>query len=262
MKKQILLFLFVGLTILLSASAQDSTKNKKPTVIPIKEAIDKGILELKVSGASDPRIFYEILDMDGVHYGKCMAIILQSKIDSVVLLKIDCGLLLIPTDDSVQKMIVTHNAELPLYPNTTYATRFYAMCSEIHKRSPNVVTTYRFGEMADSGLIKLAKYIEKSHMQNMVGQHAVWAYTDQAKFDDLKKYGADSNTIFITKEILNAVNLETALNKKPENIEEKITTFTINRYYDYGGLGLILILTITTITLIIVRKKKTTIKPV
>jgi hypothetical protein len=77
-------------------------------------------------------------------------------------------------------MLVTHNAVFPLYPGQTYSTRFYAMCAQLHNKAPSIETTFRIGEMADSNLLNLANYLNDNYIQNMLGQHAVWAITDQA----------------------------------------------------------------------------------
>jgi hypothetical protein len=258
MTKQFLKTFLLGLFILtsLNLKAQDSLNNRQPIEISINEAIDKGMLELKISGAYDPRIFYEILDKEGVHYGKCMAIILKSKIDSVILLRLDCGTQLIPFDTTVQTMIVTQKAVFPLYPNEAYATRFYAMCGQLHDAAPNIETTLRIGELADTGLVKLANYLEDNYIQNVLGQHAMWAFTDDADFEELKKYGADSISIAKTKEILNNLNLETKLTPKLVVAQNGETNeMIINRYYVFAGAGLLLILTTITIILIFRRKK-------
>lgn len=246
--------ILICLLLISTIKAQDSLANKKPSVIPINEAIDKGMLELKICGAYDPRFFYEVLDREGVHYGKCMAIVLKSNIDSFVLLKLDCGTMLIPTDSSVQEMLVTHNAEFPLYPGQTYSTRFYAMCAQLHNLAPNVETTFRIGEMADSSLLKLANYLDANYIQNMLGQHALWAVTDQADFEVLKKYDADSVSILKTKEILSALNIKTKLTGNYEE-SKKSNEIKVNRYFYFSGLGLLLILTLTTIVLIFTRKR-------
>jgi hypothetical protein len=259
MTRQIFKIFTLGLFILISfnSKAQDSLNNRKPTEFSINEAIDKGMLDLKISGAYDPRIFYEVVDKDGVHYGKCMAIILKSKIDSVVLLRLDCGTQLIPVDTSVQTMIVTQKAVFPLYPNETYATRFYAMCGQLHDAAPSIQTTFRIGELADTGLVKLTDYLGDNYIQNMLGQHAMWAFTDQAGFEELKKYGADSLSIAKTKEILNNLNLETKLTPKLVVAQnEETNEMSINRYYVFAGAGLLLILATTTIILIFRRKKE------
>jgi hypothetical protein len=259
MIKQIFIIFTLGLIILstFNSKAQDTLNNRKPAEISINEAIDKGMLELKISGAYDQRIFYEVVDKDGVHYGKCMAIILKSKIDSVVLLRLDCGTQLIPIDTSVQTMIVTQKAIFPLYPKETYATRFYAMCGQLHDAAPDIETTFRIGELADTALVKLANYLGANYAQNMLGQHAMWAFTDQADFEELKKYGADSLSIAKTKEILNSLNLETKLTPKLIAAQNEVTNeMSINRYYVFAGTCLLIILATTTIILIFRRKKK------
>lgn len=243
------------LLLISTINAQDSLVNKKPPVVPINEAIDKGMLELKICGAFDPRFFYEVLDREGVHYGKCMAIVLKSNIDSFVLVKLDCGTLLIPADSIVQEMLVTHNAEFPLYPGQTYSTRFYAMCAQLHNRAPNVETTFRIGEMADSSLLKLANYLDANYIQNMLGQHALWAVTDQADFEVLKNYGADSNSILKTKEILSNLNIETKLTVGEKAVAES-NKITVNRNMIILGLGLLIIFAITTTILIFRNNRK------
>lgn len=61
-KLKIFLTVMAVMTKLLSFGQEQ--QNKKPTVLPINEAIDKGLLELKITGASDPRIFHEVVDRD------------------------------------------------------------------------------------------------------------------------------------------------------------------------------------------------------
>ena len=211
------------------------------------------MLELKICGSYDRRFFYEVLDGEGVHYGKCMAIVLKSKIDSFVFIKLDCGTLLIPDDSMVQTMLVTNDAEFPLYPGQTYSTRFYAMCAQIHDKAPDIETIFRIGEMADSNLLRLANYLDANYLQNMLGQHAVWAMTDQADFEELKKYGADSNSVIKTKEILNELNLTTKLTAQFSKSE----VIRIKTYQFYLAIGAFLILiAIVTIQIIIKNKKE------
>ncbi len=254
MKNKIITFTFSFL-IISSIFSQEKDSRYNPTVFSIKDAINKGMLDLKICGAYDPRFFYEVVDREGVHYGKCMAIVLKNNIDSFVLLKLDCGTMLIPTDSSVQEMLVTHNAEFPLYPGQTYSTRFYAMCAQIHNKAPNVETTFRIGEMADSSLLNLAYYIDANYIQNMLGQHAVWAVTDQADFEVLKNYGADSNSVIKTKGILSGLKIRTKLTSNDEP-SKKSNEIKVNRYIYFSGLGILLILTLTTVVLIFTRKRK------
>jgi LPXTG-motif cell wall-anchored protein len=91
----------------------------------------------------------------------------------------------------------------------------------------------------------------------MLGQHAMWAFTDEAEFEELKKYGADSLSIAKTKEILNNLNLETKLTPKLVAAKnEETNEMTLNRNYVFTGAGLLCILATTTIILLFRRKKK------
>ena len=85
----------------------------------------------------------------------------------------------------------------------------------------------------------------------------MWAFTDEADFEELKKYGADSLSIAKTKEILKDLDLETKLTAKLLVTEVDDTDeISINRYYVFGGAGLLLVLTTTTIILLFRRKIK------
>jgi hypothetical protein len=250
------------LTVLSSLISLGQSKNEnKPSVIPINDAIDKKMLEFKISGTSDPRIFYEIVDRDGVHFGKCMAIILKSNIDSLVLLKIDCGIELIPFDTTFQTMIVTKSVELPLYPGKTYATRFYAMCGQLHDDPPYIESTYKIGELSDSNTVKLAQYFEKNYIQDMTGQHALWAYTDKADFKELEKYGADSFSIALTSKILNDLSIETSLNpniRTTDKLPEE--TIQVSKIVFIGTAAILIILLTSTLYLLV--KKRTRDEPI
>jgi hypothetical protein len=260
MKHRIKIIIAVlSMTTVLPAIAQ-TENSKKPVVLPIAEAIEKKLLEFEISGASDPRTFNEVVDRNGDHFGKCMAIVMKSNIDSVILVKIDCGTELIPQDSTFQTMIVTKTVELPLYPRQTYATRFYAMCGQIHDAPPFLGSLYEVGGMADSNTVKLAQYFDKQFMQNMIGQHALWAYTDKADFKELEKYGADSLTIAMTTKILDDLSIKTNLNKGkngkdtlPDNAINN--TITINIIIVYIAAGILILLLITT-SYLLLRKSK------
>ena len=241
MKIQIFIACIIAVIFPIIAKANDSMSAKTPVVIPIKEAIGKGMVNIRMNGSYTSYFVYEILDVgEGMHYGKCMAVELGSNLDSMVVLKLDAGTLLIPKDDSIQRMIVTHDVIFPLYPRKRYWTRFYAMCTQIYFHPPIGSKEFTIGEMADTNLVKLAKYCAQSFNQNMPGQHAIWAYTDKVNFDTLRRYGADSNSIQQTIAILNAVNLETPLNKRLP-VKQIITrkTITLDSYWVYSCLGLI-----------------------
>lgn len=258
MKTHILFMLTVAVLKSLNVNAaNDTLNNSVPTVMPIRKAIDAKMLEIRIRGSYDPRQYYEVAGQDGVHYGKCMEALLKSKLDSTVIVKLESGTILIPTDESFQKMLVTKEVLFPLFPGRVYRTRFYAMCSQMHRRSPFIFADYTVGEYADSSLVRLARHIDKTYAQNMISQHAVWAYTDSASYNELVDYGADSNSILQSIAMLNDVNLNTTLNP-PWPVKEPATDnkITLDSYWVYGGLGAISILALTSVLLAIRRKRK------
>lgn len=261
MSKFIFKTIVFGAFLLLNTNvkANDTLGNRKPKEFSMREAIDKGMLEYRICGLYDPRNFDEVIDKDGLHYGKCLVIVLKSKIDSLVLLRLDSGIQLFPDDSSVQTMIVTHKAILALYPKKTYATRLYAMCGQLHDKAPTSWDNFNVGELADSNVVKIASYLNDNYIQSMIGQHAIWAYTDHSTFEDLKTYGADSVSIAMTKSILTNLKLETKLTPKiplpPLVVVPESNEMRINPYLFYGGMGLILLLTTTVVVLIFKRKK-------
>ncbi len=256
MRKLILVALIYATQLPNNALALDTTQHKLPSVIPIKTAIESNMMQMRISGSYDPRFYHEIADKEGVHFGKCMDVIFKSKLDSTVLIKLECGTLLIPDDTSVQKMLVTKAVVFPLYPKGAYRTRFYAMCSQLHNHAPFILNTFKIGGFADTNLVKLAHCIEKTYNQNMLGQHAVWAYTDKVTFEDLKPYRADSNSIAQTIAILDSAHILTPLNNNPVPEIIPDCTISLNSYLVYGGLGLIAALTMTALVLAFGKKRR------
>ncbi len=239
MDSKILYFLFLFLNFNSIASNEESTKQR---TIAMKDALQKSMLDLQISGLAEPDLFFEFLDYDGIHYGKCMAAVLRSKVDSVVYLKLDCGTQLIPIDSAYQTMIVTKTVVFPLKPKESYITRFYAMCGQMNDAAPNVQSIYEVGTMADSTIQKLSNYINLNYIQNVVGQHALWAYTDKAGLDDLLLHGGNDYSIELVKNILNKLSIFTSLNPKP--LKEKVMQHTNkqNNFLKISGILLFVLL--------------------
>ena len=179
--------------------------------IPILEAIDKKLILHSASGHWDPSDKTEYTDADGMYYGRCMQLQLKNPGDDTLRISIPEGLLLISEDSTVQDMLVTQALEAILYPGKTKSYRLYAMCSEIHDKMPASFTKYKAGKMGDANLVAIAHVINKHFMQNMIGQNAVWAYTDNATLAELKNYGATKESIELTLGLLEKAGVKTKL---------------------------------------------------
>lgn len=236
------------------------------------EAVEKKAIECKINGSWDSNSKQENVDPDGQYFGKCMTIKIQSKSPDTILIYIPNGLMLMSDDTTTQDMIVTKYCYATIAPRKSTSLEIYAMCSEIHDFIPNKEVNYRIGQMADTKLVAITDAINDMFMHNIVGQGAVWAYTDQATEEDLMRYGATESSLEMTVAVLNRAGVITQLNpprpvntlKKdpvfiannlPTHVKEDKNVITLHAYLVYGGAALILILLGSTAFLIL-RKSK------
>lgn len=194
--------------------------------INIEEAVKQNRVDYTITGSWDYNDPKEFLDADGQYFGKCMTITIRNKNNDTLPLAIENGLLLMCEDTTVQDMLITKPVYIYLYPRQKKSFQLYAMCSEIHDAMPGKQKKYRVGKKAKKELVKISKFIDEMFMHNVAGQGAVWAFTDNASENDLRKYGATDKSLEITIEILNRANVHTLIN--PEIIEEPELSDTLN----------------------------------
>jgi hypothetical protein len=224
-----------------------------PTAIKrsLKAAYNDSLVRYQISGAYYPNPYYPSPDGNGMHFGRCMGIWVSNLTDSTIIITIDCGTQLIPQDSSLQTMIVTKSLSLEVPAHYQNSSLFNAMCGQFHDGPPRLDSPYILGELADSNVVKIASYLNLHDIQNVSGQHAMWAYTDKINVEDLKPYGLDSLSLINTIEILNSAQVYTLLNPKPalkdELSVEEYDTFIIKKWYVYTAAGVIALLLVVLI---------------
>ncbi|MFN6378921.1 MAG: hypothetical protein ACK4WD_06585 [Flavobacteriales bacterium] len=240
------------------------------STILIQDAVHKEIIEYEMSGSwnqDDKQLF---LDADGQYFGKCMTIDLKSKVDSAIWLYLVNGLMLMCEDTATQDMIITKPIYVKLEPKKSKTVQLYAMCSEIHDGIPHKLTKYKFGDMADNNLVAITNAINDMFMHNVVGQGAVWAYTDNATEEDIRKYGATDASIELTIQVLNRAGVSTQLNPTSQPTADTNTTIiqadivpavtsnkniiSLDAYIVYSAGGVLLILLGSTVFLLLRRR--------
>lgn len=256
MARQLLIF---GLLLLTNQLFGQST-------VLIQDAVDKKMIDYKISGSWNMNDKQQFLDADGQYFGKCMTIQIKSKADSTICINITNGLMLMCADSATQDMIITKPIYVQLEPKKSKTVQLYAMCSEIHDGVPHRQTAYKIGNMADDNLVSITKTIDDMFMHNVVGQGAVWAYTDNETEEDIRKYGATEASIELTIQVLNKAGVNTKLNPPSQPIAEIEPTviladtvptvipdensILIDAYIVYTAAGAILILLCSTIFLV------------
>ena len=244
------------------------------TTILITDAAKKNIIDCKIFGSSNLKDNQESIDADGLHYGKCMTLNLVSRVDSALFIFIENGLMLMCDDTTTQDMIITKPIYVNLEPRQQKEVQLYAMCSEIHDGAPNIFTDYKIGSIADKNLVSIANSIDEMLMNNVAGQGAIWAYTDQAEEGALRNYGATDNSLNLTIEILNKAGVFTKLNplvpdtvvhksyiKSVKDYHKDDNLYSFNKYVVYGASGVLLFFIATTVVLIFIKRKSKDKKP-
>lgn len=224
--------------------------------INILDAVAENKIEYNASGSWNSLDKMEFIDANGQYFGKCMTLEIQSITNETLELEIKNGLMLMCEDTSIQDMIITKPTYVTLLPNQNKTIKLYAMCSELHNGMPFEGIVYTIGEMADKKLIAITQTIGNMFMQNIVGQGAVWAYTDNATEEDLRLYGATSTSLPLTIEILNKAGVITNINpqseveiiqedaKETKTEDNSDNIIKLNAYLVYGCIGLILLLVV------------------
>lgn len=241
------------------------------STVLIQDAVDRKMIEYRISGSWNSSNQMQFLDADGQYFGKCMTIKIRSKVDSTNWINITNGLMLMCEDTTTQDMVITKTVFVKLAPRESTTVQLYAMCSEIHDAMPNSETFYSIGEMSDSNLVAITKSIDQMFMHNVVGQGAVWAYTDSATEPSLRRYGATDASLELTIQVLNKAGVSTLLNppKFPEKdsaneVAVPIAAATtsnhrfilLNANIVYLASAVILLLFGTTLFLLIKRRKR------
>lgn len=162
-------------------------------------------LEVEISGAHTAKPGKRaITDGDGIHFGKCMKLLVKNRAQRQATFSMKQGDVLFPLapEDSVQQMLVTANVQVSLGPNEPRTILFYAMCAQMPLLAPNADVKYNVGQHSDSSLSRLAAVINRKGSQDQTGQYAVWMVSDRASVDDLLSHGATGESLSGALELL------------------------------------------------------------
>lgn len=113
---------------------------------------------------------------DGVHYGKALIIHIENLTSSQINFSIPSGFIFQPEDTIYQDIIVTQTLYADIQPRQKMDFKLYGMCMEQYDVAPSIHAVYMPFKMAEEGLLKLIRFIEKNRFFSPAGQQAVWTY--------------------------------------------------------------------------------------
>jgi len=142
--------------------------------ISLAEALKKGLVKATLQGSNrdSTRNFLSS------YYGPCLTLSVQSMSKSTLSLTLENGRLLETNDSTEQRMVVTRDELITLQPGKNKRIQVFAMCTQMHDRSPGKESLLALGTMAEGNLLDMARFIGKKNYQSLAGQEAIWVITD------------------------------------------------------------------------------------
>jgi hypothetical protein len=154
--------------------------------------------------------------------GQCIIFTLQNKSSQNLMLHLEAGRFMMPSDSTRQRMVITKEQFITVKPNSTETAKSYAMCTQMHKSSPVQKTTFTMGNMAEGNLLKLIEIISKNNFQTMTAQSAVWAVSDANDVTDV--YSDNKDEMIILRKFISKT---TSTSQKINNTQEYTGFFKI-----------------------------------
>ncbi len=169
--------------------------------ITLEEALKKKLVTATITGNSG-------------YYGQSIKMKLRNLGTQSLSLNLEAGRRLNCVYDSVQDMMITKSEIMALLPSQTKEFTIFAMCCEKNNRTPATSSSYNYGAMASTHLVKLAVLIEQLSAQSLTGQKAVWVLTDGISPEEIT--GEDAKVVKALKEyVINVVNYKKSAEREP-----------------------------------------------
>lgn len=118
----------------------------------------------------------------GGHTGTVIEMTMKNNTNETLEIEIEPGRKFHPENPAMQDILVTRSQLIALKPLATQKIRISGMCCIAGNSSPSEGTNFRVGNMADSNLVKLARYINLNQLwEYHEAQDAVWIFSDDHK---------------------------------------------------------------------------------
>jgi hypothetical protein len=119
----------------------------------------------------------------GGHTGRCIKAQFQNLGNTRLVIDIPAGVVLHPTDTSMQSILLVKGMKIELEKGKTSNVELYGFCCNSNKRSPQEGITFSFADHSNSKLRELAHFMSKGKYPTYAMQDAVWAISDPGQHD-------------------------------------------------------------------------------
>ncbi|MBL7918359.1 MAG: hypothetical protein JNM96_08170 [Bacteroidia bacterium] len=133
----------------------------------LQEALNRNLIDVKINSL-------------GVYQGQSAMIEVKNKTSKNFIIKIEAGRKLKAREDKYQDLLVVKQEDLIVKSNAKASTKVVGFCCESNDAGPKNNLKYLPNQMADTNLIKLAKYINLNYTQlnTSAVQQAIWAISN------------------------------------------------------------------------------------
>ncbi len=126
----------------------------------------------------------------GEHRGKCVNLVVESKVKSTLILEVNAGTYLINTDSNAQDYLITDFQILIIPPGGKQEILLNALCSTRFKNCPKKNGLFEIGYARSDASFNLCKLLQKTQQFEYTGQVAMWSLIEKTDPNEID--GSDS----------------------------------------------------------------------
>lgn len=161
----------------------------------LEEAAKKGLIGLSIKGK-------------GGYTGRVISVTIDNLQRDSIVLRVEAGRRLDSRNNKEQDILVTRSETFAMAGCQRSTYSLYGMCCQAHNAAPGKNSDFNVGKLADSGLVRLASFINRNRYYNeSAAQSAVWVISDK---ENMASIGGSNEAV--TEDLLDCVS---GINGKP-----------------------------------------------
>ena len=213
-----ILFPLVLISSIIFFSSLSTNKLVADKKLGIEDAVKKGLFKAIVKGK-------------GGHGGECINLNITSICSVDTTIYVEAGRRLNSEDSTVQDILIVK--ELPIFVKAGEEknVNLYGFCCQATNHSPSKDEKFDLGHMADSNLVKLAKFLNKNPFEEGIMQNAVWVISNNHPLSSVGSSDASKR-----KELKKLHNLLAAIKHLPIDYSWYSLTFKTDTARLFSGI--------------------------
>jgi len=148
--------------------------------------------EMKLQRAVDLKLVNALVKSLGGHQGRCIQMTLKNLAPDSLIIFVEAGRRLNSVNDKEQDILITAQQTIIFKKLESKSFAVEGYCCQASNNSPMKDAAYTVNKMADSNLIKLARYLNENKTDPHLAQQAIWCISNNS---DLSRISSISDTV-------------------------------------------------------------------